>query len=231
MKQARVLEADASGLLLETTALFQQHLTRWPAHAAADGPARKLSQGEQRSGRLRIDALSDTILRVRYAEGKSACQAVLQRLDSPLPAAQPSSNEQAIKIKAQVLNWLGIFDGSSHASQLLQQSLTLWDELESAGSDLCAGKAFTLLRLAGFLSQIDHDRAQLLCKESIGLYQSLNDRWGLANALDQLGIILWDRAAFDEARQNHEKSLAIFRELGGQRGLATGLRPDLCTTW
>ena len=71
VKQARVLEADASGLLLETTALFQQHLTRWPAHAAANGPARELSQGEQRSGRLRIDALSDTILRVRYAEGEA----------------------------------------------------------------------------------------------------------------------------------------------------------------
>jgi len=71
VKQARVLEADASGLLLETTALFQQHLTRSPAHAGANSPARELSQGEQRSGRLRIDALSDTILRVRYAEGKA----------------------------------------------------------------------------------------------------------------------------------------------------------------
>jgi alpha-D-xyloside xylohydrolase len=69
VKQARVLEADASGLLLETTALFQSHLTRWPAHAAEKSPARELRQGEQRSGRLRIEALSDTILRVRYAEG------------------------------------------------------------------------------------------------------------------------------------------------------------------
>jgi alpha-D-xyloside xylohydrolase len=97
VKAARVLEADASGLLLETTALFSLHQTRWPAEVASSGPARGLRQGEQRSGRLRIDALSDTILRVRYAEGEAVpaneTPMVVGRFDGPDGPDGPSRAE------------------------------------------------------------------------------------------------------------------------------------------
>ena len=49
------------------------------------------------------------------------------------------------------------------------------------------------------------------------------DRWGMANAMNTLGEALWDRAAYDEAQQLHEKSLAIHRALGDQRGVARSL--------
>jgi alpha-D-xyloside xylohydrolase len=70
VKQAEVLEADRAGLLLSTRAVASRANTRWPAAGEADPEARWPGDGQVTPGRLRIDLLSDSILRVRYAEGE-----------------------------------------------------------------------------------------------------------------------------------------------------------------
>jgi len=162
--------------------------------------------------------------RVRYAEGESACRAVVQYLSSStLPAQDWRKEEAATRIQAKALIWQSVFSDPEHAGQHLQACLALLDDPELAGEDTRAERAFALYRRAMALGGTDHEQAQRLLEQSIALYQSLDDRWRMANALDSLGTIVWDRAAYDEAKQSHEKSLAIHRELGDQRGVACSL--------
>jgi alpha-D-xyloside xylohydrolase len=59
--RAEVLHADASGVLLRTAA----HRHPWPRGPFPPPP----EEGSAREGRLRIEAVADTVLRVRYAPG------------------------------------------------------------------------------------------------------------------------------------------------------------------
>jgi predicted ATPase/DNA-binding SARP family transcriptional activator len=161
--------------------------------------------------------------RVRYAEGASACQTVVQNLGSSAPMAQDRERGEAVRIQAKALIWQSVFAGDEHAERLLQEGLGLLDDPELAGQDVRAERALALYRMALVALLTDHERAQRLCEQSIGLYQSLGDRWGMANAMNGLGLIVLDRAAYDEARQLHEESLAIYRALGDQRGVAYSL--------
>jgi predicted ATPase/DNA-binding SARP family transcriptional activator len=161
--------------------------------------------------------------RVRYTEGESACRAVVQHLSSSPPPAQDWRKEEAARILAKALAWQSVFAGPEHTNQLLQESLALLDGPDLTGEDTRSERAFALYRMAIALGGADHERAQQLYEKSIALYQSLKDRWGLANMLNGLGTVLWDRAAYDEAQQLHKKSLAIYRELGDQRGVAYSL--------
>jgi tetratricopeptide (TPR) repeat protein len=161
--------------------------------------------------------------RVRYAEGESACQAVIQHLSSSTPPVHDRRRKKAAKIQAKALTRQSVFSDPEHADQLLQECLILLDDPKLAGEDIRAEKAFALYRMAIVSSSADHERTQGLFEQSIELYQSLEDRWGLANALNGLSTVLWDRAAYDEAKQLHGKSLAIYWELGDQRGVACSL--------
>jgi predicted ATPase/DNA-binding SARP family transcriptional activator len=160
--------------------------------------------------------------RVRYAEGESACRAVIQHLSSSsLPAHDQEKGEKA-RIQAKALTWQSAFSNPERAGQLLQECLALLDGPDLIGGDTRAERAFASYRMA-IVFGADHERAQQSYEKSIALYQSLEDRWGLANALNGLGTVLWDRAAYDEAKQLHGKSLAIYWELGDQRGVACSL--------
>jgi predicted ATPase/DNA-binding SARP family transcriptional activator len=160
--------------------------------------------------------------RVRYAEGESACRAVVQNL-TPLPSHHNWKKGEATRIQTKAQIWQSVFVDSVHAGQLLRASLALLDSPELSGQDTRAERAFALHRTALVVGETDHVRAQRLFEQSIALYQSLDDGWGMANALNSLGVILWDRAAYDEAKQLHEKSLVIYQTLGDQRGVACSL--------
>jgi len=84
------------------------------------------------------------------------------------------------------------------------------------------GKA---LRGAGLLAtwQGDYTAARHLHEESLALYQSLNDRRGIANALENLGLVTREQGHYAAAQALHEESLAIRRALGDRRGAAISL--------
>ena len=83
----------------------------------------------------------------------------------------------------------------------------------SERSNYIAGKAEALLLLSD--CQMDQSLSQAVstAHESFELWQSLNDRLGMARAYEAIGhyqILQWNLV---EARKNHEESLKIFRDL------------------
>jgi tetratricopeptide (TPR) repeat protein len=85
-------------------------------------------------------------------------------------------------------------------------------------------RAFVLYRLAVIISQTgDHTIARQMYAQSQVLYESLGDRWGVANAVKGQGILCWDSSAYVQAQELLEKSLKIYREIGDQRGIAASL--------
>lgn len=228
---------------------FASRLQEWAAHLKSDQQQAALAEmdGEITNARAawdwavargevaRVDqALEGLCLfyewRKRYPEGASACRTVVRRFASPIPLAQDWNQGQIDRVLAKALAWGSVFS-PEYAGQRLEESLALLDgptsaEQESALSeaqDTRAERAFALHRLALVVSQTDRERAQRLCEQSIALYQELENRWGMANVMNDLGGVLWDRAAYDEAQQLHEKSLVIYQTLGDQRGVASSL--------
>jgi hypothetical protein len=74
--------------------------------------------------------------------------------------------------------------------------------------------------MARVTAQTDRKRARQLYEQGITLYQSLDDRWGVATVQSAQGMLRWDWPAYAEARQLLEKGLAVYRSLGEQKDIA-----------
>ncbi len=68
--------------------------------------------------------------------------------------------------------------------------------------------------------QCDYAVASDHLRSALGLSQELHDRPTAAMALQRLGSIAREQGRYDEARDLHSQSLAIWSELGDQRGIA-----------
>jgi tetratricopeptide (TPR) repeat protein len=142
----------------------------------------------------------------------------------------PCSTEgtaEGLRVLAKVLAWQSVFswrlgrDGI--ASQILEQSLALLDEVELAGQDAQAERAFALMRIGLTVFDSDHKAAQQLYEQSLALYKALGDRWGMADVPLFLSWVALSSASFDLARQQGQESLALRQSLGDRRGIALSL--------
>jgi predicted ATPase len=158
--------------------------------------------------------------RGRYFEGENACRMAAETLAT-------SQSLDKHRILAKVLTWQSVFSQSlgqtQRASQFVQQTQALLDSLDLRGQDTRAEQAFTSLQRGRIEFYTDRKKAKRLFKESLGLYQEINDRWGMANALDRLTEIVRLSADYDQANQLQQESLAIRRSLGDQKGILSAL--------
>ena len=69
----------------------------------------------------------------------------------------------------------------------------------------------------------DYGRAEALYKESLALYQELEDKGGIGYSLILLGIISWRQGDFVRGRELIEEGLSTFREVGDKQGIAFSL--------
>lgn len=81
------------------------------------------------------------------------------------------------------------------------------------------------LSIAGWLVCYldDRQRASTMLKESIALYNQLDDELGLARALDIMGDIALLMGDFLASKEYYEESLAIFRKLGNPATIGLSL--------
>lgn len=94
------------------------------------------------------------------------------------------------------------------AEPLTTQALEL-----SESSNYIAGKAEVLLLLSNCQMNKSLSLALTTARESLELWQSLNDRHGMALAYRAIGYYQILQSNVIEATKNHEESLKIFREL------------------
>ncbi len=106
------------------------------------------------------------------------------------------------------------------AANLVGAEQAQWlDYLEQDYGNLRAAEA---LSGAGTLAglQDDHDRAEMLLRESLALSREIGDRPGIARSLCTLGSLARARSSYSEARSLLEEALATYKELGDKKGVA-----------
>ena len=91
-----------------------------------------------------------------------------------------------------------------------------------------------VLSTQGFLKRValggDFAQARIFIEESSAIFRQLDDRWGLANALNLDGFITWCDGDNLHARALADECLSLFRDLGDQRsyGLVLFAKASIC---
>jgi len=89
--------------------------------------------------------------------------------------------------------------------------------------------AVTLLDgLRPMLEQGDRPAARTLCEQALAIFRGLNDRWGIASSLADLGHLSRDEGNRQSTQAWYRESIEIFRELGYRRGIARLLEDFAC---
>ncbi|MDW8438775.1 MAG: tetratricopeptide repeat protein, partial [Chloroherpetonaceae bacterium] len=105
----------------------------------------------------------------------------------------------------------------AQALDLANKALHLIGERE----DLLKEKADAwLLKGDLLLERSDHSGALAALQTALRLYESLNDRQGMANALNNIGNVHYRAADYESALRHYQQSLVIYQETGDKRGIA-----------
>jgi predicted ATPase len=101
-----------------------------------------------------------------------------------------------------------------------------WLEAVVAHKDsLSADIRAKVLGVAGHLARIQGDWAAAAVhhEQALSLFQTLQNRSGIAHSFNELGLVLSDQGQCEQAMLYHEQALAGFRELGDSREIAVTL--------
>ena len=94
--------------------------------------------------------------------------------------------------------------------------------LSRAGEHLAPSPRARVLLGGGALAsrQGDRSNARAMLEESLRLFQSIGDQWGVAWALDNLGMIVLADGDYVQAQSMFDRSLTLFHDAGDKRGTA-----------
>jgi predicted ATPase len=172
--------------------------------------------------------------RARYEEGKTAFRTASHALTKSA-CEQSEFSVGARSVQAAVEAWRSRFtillEQSEAAKKLMERSLDLLPAVPGTSSkDVQRAKAF-VLRTAGEIAYQTrgYEQAKPLCAQSVTLYRTLGDRWGLAKALVHLGGLHDNLGESDEAQRLQQEALSIHRALGDPRGIVTSLERQAIT--
>ena len=192
----------------------------------------RLCQQQQAQALLQrsIDLLSPLSL------GEELATAYL--MSAPIGLVQNVSEaEQRLQVSKDYYQSLGKAWGVGLALEQLSWLAHLRSDLASAKSylqDAIAGLtraghrwgiATALFSLGSFAQHQEGRRAEAKrhYEESLRIRRELDDRWGVAFCLDNIGFLTREMGQYDEARRLHEESLLISRQIGDQLGVAGSL--------
>jgi tetratricopeptide (TPR) repeat protein len=157
--------------------------------------------------------------RLRNDEGETACRLAAELLS-------PSASGDDLRVLAGIMTWQSVFNDylgkTEIANQLLEQSLEILESPELADRDIRAEKAFIYLYM-GDIAWKSIGNAERIYQQSLDLYQSLEDHWGMARVFNRLGYTVRVRGDTEKAKKLQEESLTIRRKLGDYRGIIGSL--------
>jgi len=123
--------------------------------------------------------------------------------------------EMALRLSTVLWPFWGLRGNYSEARSFLEQAIAV---SEGAGASIRAKALYYAARIAH--TQGNNERAELLGKESLSLYQELHDATGSALALHHLADIAWTRGDLETARVQGEEALEIFRTMNDSADVA-----------
>jgi predicted ATPase/DNA-binding SARP family transcriptional activator len=136
-----------------------------------------------------------------------------------------------LRILAKILAWRGSFNleliNIEFAIQLLRQSLEILGEIETSRTDdVRHAKAFAFYQLGYLMGYWSfREEREIMLERSLELYESLEDRWGAAIVLRNMGT------DYENSLQRKRESLRILKELGDQLEIAQTLWDTGKTLW
>ncbi|HEX5736346.1 MAG TPA: CHAT domain-containing tetratricopeptide repeat protein [Blastocatellia bacterium] len=126
------------------------------------------------------------------------------------------------RIKVDSLNGLGsvytLLSKCSDAQNLLNQAIALSEQ-----NGYAAGKAQALLTLSECQNYGDHALALTTAQEALALWQSVNDKWGIAMSYSAIGDYQLGQDNLPEAITSYQTALDLWRELDSASGQAAAL--------
>ena len=132
-------------------------------------------------------------------------------------------NASAIGLRlAGALGWFWIFQGYHREGRdWLLQALDQATDGVGADVDRLRAKA---LNQAGYLAMWLRDlpQATALLEQSVALWRALGEPRGLAHALCDCGLAVYNQGNVANARALLEESIAAFRQVGEKQGLVAG---------
>ena len=123
--------------------------------------------------------------------------------------------ERAIRLCVSLLEFWKIRGYFSDGRAFLERALAASEVISIPVRAEALSGAGTLAGL-----QDDHDRAEMLLRESLALSREIGDRPGIARSLCTLGSLARARSSYSEARSLLEEALATYKELGDKKGVA-----------
>lgn len=159
-----------------------------------------------------------------FHEGESACKLAEERLAQRLSA---SKTEQELaeqeRLLAKVMTWHSVFCVRTEGRDLVNGALDLLEYAERAGVDVRREKAFAWRRAGDLVSDDDQQQKRSYYQHSLDLYQDLEDAWGLASVLTNLGWVAAHCGDADKARHVGEEALRLRKSVGDFKGTADTL--------
>ncbi|MAT97071.1 MAG: hypothetical protein CL608_08015, partial [Anaerolineaceae bacterium] len=158
-------------------------------------------------------------------------QAVESLQDRDIDSVAPANSNEWMKNLAlgQALNYQGffLFRQGQHPQgrDLLQRSLGLLQTVANADSVTTREALSDAMAFLGTVTSVmgDYSEGHRLLREGLSLKQSLDDRWGAAFCLRQLGLSAYYLGEYREAHHLLNESLVIGRELGNSWAIASSL--------
>ncbi len=162
----------------------------------------------------------------RYQEGEALFSSAVERL-TPGQATSAIVAGKWMRLASKLLTWQAVFThllgDVESAERLFDRSLSILEQSPTLQEeDVRAEKAFLLCRL-GFL-MINREgpvEAKTVLEQSLTLYQSINDRWGMARTLDFLGGQYHFLEDHEQARSLLTQGLALYQAISDERGVSS----------
>ncbi|HEY0546515.1 MAG TPA: CHAT domain-containing protein [Pyrinomonadaceae bacterium] len=196
-------------------------MARQLAHEANDN-AISLEDRQQALGKLEEAArlfltVNETLEAARVLNRAGRLQLILSK-----PQDAVASHSRALDLLTQTPDTQAEVDGlnglgaaymlqekkTGEAQQALQRAISL-----SEGAGYTAGQAQALLKLSELQNTRNHALALQTAQSALTLWQTLDDKPGLARIYAQIGQCYMAQNALPESRLNYEQSLALWREL------------------
>ena len=157
--------------------------------------------------------------RIRWQEGEGLCRVAAEKLTSV-------TSKDGVRVRAKALTEQGRFNFMLGrlpvARQHQHESLTLLDDLASAGQDIRAEKAYALW-IMGETEWYNPAKAILLFTQGLAINESLGNDWLTAQLLREMGNATSNASHFERAQALIEESLAVCQTLGYRPGRASAL--------
>jgi predicted ATPase/DNA-binding CsgD family transcriptional regulator len=118
------------------------------------------------------------------------------------------NKEGALRLGGALRNFWLVHGHISEGRNFLDRALAARGSIDA----VVQAKALVVAAQLAF-NQSDHHRTEMLCKDGLALYRTLEDQLGIAISLSLLGSVAWTKGSMAEARTLTEESLAIARQI------------------